>query len=110
MKLLLVEDEPKTVAYLSKGFRENGFVVDAATDGEEGLHLAHTAAYDLVILDVMLPCRDGWSIVSALHNDGGAPDRAAGAGKGVRPDLPILILTARDSVEDRVKGLNLGAD
>jgi two-component system copper resistance phosphate regulon response regulator CusR len=110
MKLLLVEDEPKTVAYLSKGFRENGFVVDAATDGEEGLHLARTAAYDLVILDVMLPCRDGWSIVSALHNDGGAPDRAAGAGKGVRPDLPILILTARDSVEDRVKGLNLGAD
>src|SRR5215207_10169087 len=96
MKLLVVEDEEKTAGYLRKGLQENGFVVDVASDGEDGFHLAKGAHYDLVILDVMLPHRDGWSVAQGLRS----------AGK----QTPILFLTARDSVQDRVKGLELGAD
>jgi len=96
MRILIVEDEPKTAAYLRKGLSEGGYVVDCAVDGEDGLHLAHTSAYDLVILDVMLPRRDGWSIIAELRR----------AGK----QTPVLFLTARDQVHDRVKGLELGAD
>ncbi len=96
MKILIIEDEKKTAAYLRKGLTENGFVVDLAPDGGEGLHLARSGRYDLIILDVMLPERDGWSVLSEL--------RRAGC------QTPVLFLTARDAVEDRVKGLNLGAD
>jgi two-component system copper resistance phosphate regulon response regulator CusR len=96
MRLLIVEDESKTREFLSKGLRESGFVVDAAEDGETGLHLATSSAYDLIILDVMLPGGDGWSVLSEL--------RRAGS------QVPALFLTARDSVNDRVKGLELGAD
>jgi two-component system, OmpR family, copper resistance phosphate regulon response regulator CusR len=96
MRLLIVEDERKTAAYLRKGLSENGFVVDVADRGEEGLHLARTGVYDLVILDVMLPERDGWSILTEIRRSG--------------KQTPILFLTARDAVEDRVKGLELGAD
>jgi two-component system, OmpR family, copper resistance phosphate regulon response regulator CusR len=96
MRILVVEDEPKTAAYLRKGLSEGGHVVDCAVDGEEGLHLARTSAYDLVILDVMLPRRDGWSVITELRR----------AGKLI----PVLFLTARDQVHDRVKGLELGAD
>jgi two-component system copper resistance phosphate regulon response regulator CusR len=96
MKLLLVEDDPKTMAALKKGLAENGFVVDAAATGDDGLHLARTGAYDLVVLDVLLPGRDGWEILRDL--------RAAGC------QTPVLYLTARDAVADRVKGLELGAD
>jgi len=96
MKLLVVEDEDKTAGYLRKGLQENGFVVDVADNGEDGFHQAKSSHYDLVILDVMLPQRDGWSVAESL--------RAAGK------RTPILFLTARDSVEDRVKGLELGAD
>lgn len=96
MKLLVVEDEEKTAGYLRKGLQENGFVVDVASDGENGFHLAKGSHYDLVILDVMLPQRDGWSVAQGLRS----------AGK----QTPILFLTARDSVQDRVKGLELGAD
>ena len=96
MRLLLVEDELKTAAFLQQGLQENGFVVDAAGRGDDGLHLARTMAYDLVILDVMLPGLDGWAIIKALRRDG--------------LSTPVLFLTARDSVEDRVKGLELGAD
>jgi two-component system, OmpR family, copper resistance phosphate regulon response regulator CusR len=96
MKLLVVEDEPKTAAYLQKGLAENGFLLDIASNGTDGLHLATTGEYDLIILDVMLPQRDGWSIITAL--------RATGR------QVPVLFLTARDSVQDRVKGLELGAD
>jgi two-component system copper resistance phosphate regulon response regulator CusR len=96
MRILIVEDEPKIAAFLRKGLTENGFVVDVADQGDDGLHLASTVAYDLAILDVMLPKLDGWSIVQALRE----------AGK----QLPVLFLTARDSVPDRVKGLELGAD
>src|SRR4051794_31060194 len=96
MKLLVVEDEEKAAAYLKKGLGEQGFVVDVANDGEEGLHLAKRGEYDLIVLDVMLPDRDGWQLLSAL--------------RASRKETPVLFLTARDGVEDRVKGLQLGAD
>lgn len=96
MKILVVEDEPKAAAYLGQGLQENGFVVDLAYDGLDGLHLAATSGYDLVILDVMLPGRDGWAVMTEL--------RTAGI------ETPILYLTARDAVQDRVRGLELGAD
>ncbi|MDE3022064.1 MAG: heavy metal response regulator transcription factor [Pseudomonadota bacterium] len=96
MRTLLVEDDPKTLSYLSRGLNEHGFISDIAKDGEEGLHLALTGPYDLIILDVMLPRLDGWAVLAGI--------RAAGK------NLPILMLTARDKVEDRVKGLELGAD
>ena len=96
MKLLVIEDAKKTAAYLRKGLMENGFVVDVAEQGEEGLHLAQSGDYDLIILDVMLPVRDGWSVLAELRR----------AGK----QTPVLFLTARDTVQDRVKGLELGGD
>jgi two-component system copper resistance phosphate regulon response regulator CusR len=96
MRLLIVEDERKTATYLHKGLTECGFVVDLASQGEDGLHLALTQAYDLIVLDVMLPERDGWSVLAAIRQAG-------------RP-TPVLFLTARDEVADRVKGLELGAD
>ncbi|WP_129774565.1 heavy metal response regulator transcription factor [Peristeroidobacter soli] len=96
MRLLLVEDEEKTRTYLCKGLKEAGFVVDSADDGVGGAHLMETQEYDLLILDVMLPGRDGWSLVSQL--------RASGK------RTPVLFLTARDQTEDLVKGLELGAD
>ena len=96
MKILVVEDEPKTGDYLRQGLAEAGFVVDLARDGADGLHAAVTLAYDLVILDVMLPGIDGWGVLRGI--------RAAGKA------LPVLFLTARDQVDDRVHGLELGAD
>jgi two-component system copper resistance phosphate regulon response regulator CusR len=96
MHVLIVEDEIKTAQYLRKGFSESGFVADIATGGEDGLHLALTGDYDLIILDVGLPERSGWSVISELRNSGN--------------EIPVLFLTARDRVEDRIKGLELGAD
>src|SRR6266849_475456 len=96
MRILVIEDEKKTAAFLSKGLREAGFAVDVARDGETGLKQARATRFDLLIVDVMLPHKDGWDVVAELRRD------------GVR--TPILLLTARDSVRDRVKGLELGAD
>src|SRR6516164_1953002 len=96
MRILLVEDEPKIAAFLRKGLTEHGFVVDLARQGDDGLHLARTGAYDLLILDVMLPNLDGWAVLKALRGEG--------------KQTPVLYLTARDAVHDRVKGLELGAD
>jgi two-component system copper resistance phosphate regulon response regulator CusR len=96
MHLLIVEDETKTAAYLSKGLRENGFTVDVASDGLDGLHMALAGAHDLIVLDLMLPRLDGWSILKEL--------------RVARRKTPVLILTARDAVTDRVKGLEAGAD
>jgi len=96
MRILVVEDELKAARYMEKGLTENGFSVDIASDGDDGLHLASTEAYDLIILDVMLPRRNGWSIISEL--------RAAGK------EVPVIFLSARDAVHDRVHGLELGAD
>ncbi len=96
MKLLIVEDEPKTAAYLKKGLEENGFVADVAGDGETGAYMARQSSYELVILDVMLPGQDGWSVLRELRQR--------------RNQVPVLFLTARDGVSDRVRGLELGAD
>lgn len=96
MKILIIEDEPKTGTYLRRGLTEAGFVADVAGDGRDGLHLALTESYDLVVLDVMLPGMDGWEVLRQLRH----------AGK----QIPVLFLTARDQVDDRVKGLELGAD
>ncbi len=96
MRILVIEDQAKTAAYLRKGLSEHGFVVDLAEDGDEGLRLAGSAGYDLVVLDVMLPRRDGWSVIEGLRGGG--------------CQTPVLVLTARDAVDDRVKGLELGAD
>ncbi len=96
MHILIVEDDKKTAAYLRKGLSENGFVVDVAYQGEDGLHLAQTGNHDLIILDVMLPEQDGWSVITQIRRSG--------------KQTPVLFLTARDSVQDRVKGLKLGAD
>jgi len=96
MKILIIEDEPKTMAYLAKGLTENGYAVNGAENGEEGFHMAKVGGYDLLILDVMLPGKDGWSILEDLRNSGHR--------------FPILFLTARVAVEDRVKGLESGAD
>lgn len=96
MKILVVEDELKTGNYLKQGLMEAGFVVDLDRNGEDGLHSALTDAYDLVILDVMLPGMDGWAVLQGIRKSG--------------KDLPVLFLTARDQVNDRVRGLELGAD
>ena len=96
MKILIVEDEPKTGDYLKQGLVEAGFSVDLLRDGTDGLHHALTESVDLAILDVMLPGLDGWGVLNGIRRGG--------------KDMPVLFLTARDAVEDRVKGLDLGAD
>lgn len=96
VNILIVEDEVKTGEYLRQGLREAGFVVDLATRGKDGLHLALEGQHDLVILDVMLPELDGWQVLQGLRSVG--------------RHMPVLFLTARDQVEDRVRGLELGAD
>lgn len=96
MKLLIVEDEPKTGNYLRQGLIEAGYVVDLACNGIDGLHLAGSGEYQLIILDVMLPGLDGWNVLSRLREAGW--------------QVPVLFLTARSSIADRVQGLELGAD
>lgn len=96
MRILIIEDELKTAAYLKKGLSEEGFVVETVDNGEDGLHLATTEHYDLVIIDVMLPGQDGWSVLKGMRKT----DKA----------VPALFVTARDTVQDRVKGLELGGD
>ena len=96
MKILVIEDEPRSADYLKKGLSENAFTVDVCTNGDDGLHLARNSQYDLIVLDVMLPLRDGFSVLSRLRTEGN--------------QTPVLMLTARDAVPDRVRGLELGAD
>lgn len=96
MNILVVEDEKKTAAFLVKGLREAGFRAAIAGDGVSGLNSARRRKFDLLIVDVMLPKKDGWTLVTEL--------REAGV------HTPVIFLTARDSVRDRVKGLELGAD
>jgi two-component system copper resistance phosphate regulon response regulator CusR len=96
VKILIVEDEPKTGEYLRQGLSEAWFVVDLAQTGTDGLHLAQHGDYDLVILDVMLPGLNGWQVLQSMRQSG--------------LHMPAMFLTARDQVEDRVKGLELGAD
>jgi len=96
MRILIVEDEPKTAAYLAKGLKESGFIVDIAFDGEEGKILATQQHYDIVILDVMLPKFTGWEVLSTIRQSA--------------VDTRVLFFTAHDDVEDKVRGLELGAD
>lgn len=96
MRLLIVEDEQKTGDYLKQGLSEAGFLVSLARTGLDGHHLAMTEEFDLLILDVMLPDVDGWRILQSLRESG--------------QKTPVLFLSARDNVDDRVKGLELGAD
>jgi two-component system OmpR family response regulator len=96
MRILIVEDDAAAAAYLVKAFREVGHVADHAADGETGLHLAGSESYDVLVVDRMLPRRDGLSLISTL--------RTAGR------DTPVLILSALGEVDDRVKGLRSGGD
>jgi two-component system, OmpR family, copper resistance phosphate regulon response regulator CusR len=96
MHILIIEDEHKTASFLAKGLKEEGFVVDIALNGIDGQHYIEHIHYELIILDVMLPGKDGWSILEDLRQ--------------ARKQTPVLLLTARDAVEDKVKGLELGAD
>jgi DNA-binding response OmpR family regulator len=96
VRILLVEDEPRMAGLIAKGLREHSYAVDIARDGERALYDAAVNSYDLVILDVMLPGQDGYSVCRALRSSGLA--------------VPILMLTALDAVDDRVAGLDSGAD
>jgi two-component system copper resistance phosphate regulon response regulator CusR len=96
MRILIVEDESRLADYLRKGLSENGYVVDTAKDGIEGLHLASAGEYDLILLDVMLPGLSGFAVLKQLREQ--------------KKNTPVLMLTARDRVEDRVHGLQAGAD
>jgi two-component system copper resistance phosphate regulon response regulator CusR len=96
MRVLIVDDERKTTLYLAKGLTSSGYTVDTAADGQEGLFLASEYSYDLIILDIMLPKLDGWTVISELRR--------------TYPNMRILFLSARDSVTDKVKGFELGAD
>ncbi|MEN9559747.1 MAG: Transcriptional activator protein CzcR [Pseudomonadota bacterium] len=95
MRVLIVDDEIKTAAFLSKGLNEEGFSTTVANNGEEGLSLASQHDFDLVVLDVMMPGMDGWDVLKRLRT---------------LKETPVLFVTARDRIEDRVKGLDLGAD
>lgn len=96
MRILLIEDEKRLSDAIKNGFEENGFAVDQAFNGEEGLFLAQSETYDVIILDIMLPKLDGITVCKQLRNK--------------KIAIPILMLTAKSQVEDRVAGLNVGAD
>ncbi len=96
MRILLAEDEPDTAKLLARGLREQTFAVDVAHDGEEAVFQATINSYDLIILDIGLPLKDGFEVCKELRNQG--------------LSIPILMLTARDSVRDRITGLDTGAD
>jgi len=96
LRILLVEDEPSAALMLAKGLREQTYAVDIAADGEDALYQASINEYDLIILDVMLPRKDGLEVCRELRSDGST--------------VPVLMLTARDTVPDRITGLDLGAD
>ena len=96
MRMLVVEDDVKIASFVVKGLREAGFAVDHAANGEDGLHLALTISYDAAVIDIMLPDRNGLSLIREIR------------GQGV--STPVIILSARRSVNDRVKGLQTGSD
>jgi two-component system OmpR family response regulator len=95
MRILVVEDEHDLRRALEKALREEGYAVDAAEDGEEGIYKAESWDYDTIVLDVMLPLMDGWQVLERLRRT---------------RKTPVLMLTARDGVRDRVRGLDLGSD
>src|SRR5438876_12347594 len=95
MRILVVEDEPRLLRNLAKALRKAGYAVDTAEAGDDGLYKAETCAYDVIVLDVMLPKLDGWTLLDRLRK---------------KKSTPVLMLTARDSTQDRVRGLDTGAD
>ncbi|HEY6229462.1 MAG TPA: response regulator transcription factor [Verrucomicrobiae bacterium] len=95
MRVLVVEDEPRLLRNLAKALREEGYAVDTADAGDDGLFKAETYNYDAVVLDIMLPRLDGWEVLARLRK---------------QKQTPVLMLTARDTTKDRVKGLDTGAD
>jgi two-component system copper resistance phosphate regulon response regulator CusR len=95
MRILVIEDEAKAGEYLLNGLTEAGYVVDFAANGIDGLHMAQEMRYDLILLDVMMPEMDGWTVMQKL---------------GARTNTPVLFLSACGTLEDRLKGLDLGAD
>jgi two-component system OmpR family response regulator len=95
MRILIVEDEPRLLGSLAKALREEGYAVDTAETGDDGLYKAQTYAYDAIVLDVMLPQMDGWELLARLRR---------------QKQTPVLMLTARDATHDRVRGLDTGAD
>jgi two-component system OmpR family response regulator len=96
MRILLVEDDQKIAAFIDKGLRAEGFAVDHAADGEDGLHLALTAPYDAAVVDIMLPKLDGLALIERLRQE--------------KVKTPVIILSAKGTVDDRVKGLQTGGD
>jgi len=96
MRLLIVEDDPKVAAALKKGLKEEGYAIDVCSDGEEAMAAARVSEYDLILLDLRLPGKDGWTVCRELRTNNVL--------------TPVLMLTAFDSVEDKVKGLRAGAD
>jgi len=96
MKILVVEDDRKVAGFIEQGLREEGYVVDVAPDGDEATMLAHVYDYDVILLDIVLPKKNGFQIATELRREG--------------RNVPILMLTSRDSVEDIVRGLDSGAD
>jgi two-component system OmpR family response regulator len=95
MRILVVEDEPALLSVVAQALREAGYAVDEAADGETGLYKATAWEYDAIVLDVMLPKRDGWSVLANLRK---------------KRKTPVLFLTARDAIGDRIRGLDTGAD
>ena len=95
MRLLVVEDDPRLLKSLTRALREAGYAVDSAADGTEGLFKAESADYDVILLDVMMPGLDGWSVLDRLRK---------------KKSTPVLLLTARGATSDRVRGLDAGAD
>jgi two-component system, OmpR family, response regulator len=95
MRILIVEDEPDLLRSVAQALREEGYAVDTAADGEDGLYKAENYEYDTIVLDVMLPKLDGWEILARLRKT---------------KKTPVLMLTARDQSRDRVRGLDIGAD
>ena len=96
MRILVIEDDSKIASFIVKGLKQNGFAVDHADNGEDGLHLALSAPYDTAVIDIMLPKLDGLSVVQELRRQ--------------KINLPVLILSAKASVDDRIKGLQTGGD
>ncbi|QKF66244.1 two-component system response regulator [Arcobacter venerupis] len=96
MKILIIEDDLKIINFLKKGLIEECYVVDSATNGDEGLYLASVNEYDLILLDIMLPVKDGIEVCKSLRSSNN--------------QTPIIMLTAKDSIEDKIKGLDIGAN
>ena len=96
MRILVAEDHPTLAESIARGLRDEGYAVDLTTDGSEAMHWALTNQYGCIVLDIMMPGKDGWSVLRALRQR--------------QSPTPVIFLTARDGVDDRVRGLDMGAD